>query len=114
MNALMRNLGASIGVATLVALLDRNIQINRSVLSEHLTPFSPLWRLATTPIENGIPVDRARIISYLMPFGGGWPFGSVPIDDPSQADRHMEPRSSTARPRRSPISTISACWRSPP
>jgi DHA2 family multidrug resistance protein len=84
MNALMRNLGASIGVATLVALLDRNTQINRSVLSEHLTVFSPLWRLATTPIEHGIPVDRARIIQHLMPFGGGWPFGSVPIDDPSR------------------------------
>ncbi len=32
-NALMRNLGASIGVAVLVALLDRNTQINRSVLA---------------------------------------------------------------------------------
>jgi DHA2 family multidrug resistance protein len=84
MNALMRNLGASVGVATLVALLDRNIQINRSVLSEHLTVFSPLWRFATTPIEHGIPVDRARIIQHMMPFGGSWPFGSVPIDDPSR------------------------------
>ena len=62
MNALMRNLGASIGVAALVALLDRNTQINRSVLAEHLTPFSPLWRFGTTPIENGMPVDRSRII----------------------------------------------------
>ena len=34
MNALMRNLGASIGVAALVALLDRNIQINRSQMAE--------------------------------------------------------------------------------
>jgi DHA2 family multidrug resistance protein len=84
LNALMRNLGASVGVATLVALLDRNTQINRSVLSEHLTVFSPLWRFATTPIEHGIPVDRARIIQHMMPFGGGWPFGSVPIDDPSR------------------------------
>lgn len=84
MNALMRNLGASVGVATLVALLDRNIQINRSVLAEHLTVFSPLWRFANVPIEHGIPVDRARIIQHMMPFGGGWPFGSVPIDDPSR------------------------------
>ena len=83
-NALMRNLGASIGVAMLVALLDRNTQINRSALAEHLTPFNPLWRFATTPIENGLPVDRSRIVGYLTPFGGGWPFGSVPIDDPSQ------------------------------
>jgi DHA2 family multidrug resistance protein len=83
-NALMRNLGASIGVAVLVAMLDRNTQINRSVLAEHLTPFSPLWRYGTTPIENGIPVDRSRIITHMTPFGGGWPYGSVPIDDPAK------------------------------
>ena len=83
-NALMRNLGASIGVAVLVALLDRNTQINRSTLAEYLTPFSPLWRFGTTPIENGIPVDRARITAHMTPFGGGWPYGSVPVDDPSK------------------------------
>jgi MFS transporter, DHA2 family, multidrug resistance protein len=83
-NALMRNLGASIGVAVLVALLDRNTQINRSVLAEHLTPFNPLWRFGTTPIENGLPVERSKIITHMTPFGGGWPYGSVPIDDPSK------------------------------
>jgi DHA2 family multidrug resistance protein len=83
-NALMRNLGASIGVAVLVALLDRNTQINRSTLAEHLTPFNPLWRFGTTPIENGIPVDRSRIVTHMTPFGGGWPYGSVPVDDPSK------------------------------
>ena len=83
-NALMRNLGASIGVAALVAILARNTQENRSQMVEHLTPFNPLWRFGTTPIENGLPVDRSRIIDYLMPFGSGWPFGSVPVDDPSK------------------------------
>jgi MFS transporter, DHA2 family, multidrug resistance protein len=81
MNALMRNLGASVGVAALEALLDRNIQINRSVIAESLTPFSALWRFGTTPIENGVLVDRSRLLSYMTPFGGGWPFGSVPTDD---------------------------------
>jgi DHA2 family multidrug resistance protein len=80
-NALVRNLGASIGVAALEALLDRNIQINRSVLAENMTVFSQLWRNAVNPIENGILVDRSRIISYLMPFNGGWPYGGVPTDD---------------------------------
>jgi len=84
MNALMRNLGASVGVAALVALLGRNVQINRSVMAEHLTPFSPFWRLANTPIEHGIPVDRSRIIDYLTPLMGGFPFGAVPTDDPSK------------------------------
>jgi MFS transporter, DHA2 family, multidrug resistance protein len=83
-NALMRNLGASVGVAVLVAMLDRNTQINRSTLAEYLTPFSPLWRFGTTPIENGIPVDRSRIVTHMTPFGGGWPYGSVPVDDPSK------------------------------
>jgi MFS transporter, DHA2 family, multidrug resistance protein len=83
-NALMRNLGASIGVAVLVALLDRNTQINRSALAEHLTPFSPLWRYGTTPIENGVLVDRSRLTAHMTPFGGGWPYGSVPVDDPSK------------------------------
>src|SRR3981081_2452411 len=81
-NALMRNLGASIGVAVLVAMLDRNTQINRSTLAEYLTPFSPLWRFGTTPIENGIPGDRARITPHMTPFGGGWPYGSGPGRDP--------------------------------
>jgi DHA2 family multidrug resistance protein len=81
MNALMRNLGASVGVAVLVALLGRNTQINRSVLGEHLTVFNPLWRFATTPAEHGILVDRSRILSYMTPFGGAWPYGSVPTDD---------------------------------
>ncbi len=84
MNALMRNLGASIGVAALVGLLDRNIQINRSVMAEHLTPFNPLWRLANIPMEHGVPVDRSRLIDYFMPMVGGWPFGSVPTDDPNK------------------------------
>ena len=83
-NALMRNLGASIGVAALVALLARNTQVNRSEIAEHLTPFSPFWRFATTPMEHGIPVDRSRLIDYFTPLAGGFPFGSVPIDDPNK------------------------------
>ena len=80
----MRNLGASIGVAALVALLDRNVQINRSEIAEHLTPFSPFWRFAYIPMQNGIPVSRERQIDYWMPMTGGYPFGSVPSDDPNK------------------------------
>jgi DHA2 family multidrug resistance protein len=80
-NALMRNLGASIGVAALEALLVRNIQVAHSSLVENLTPFNPLWRLGSIPTENGIPVDRSRILDYLTPFAHGWPYGAVPTDD---------------------------------
>ncbi|SKA39166.1 MFS transporter, DHA2 family, multidrug resistance protein [Enhydrobacter aerosaccus] len=83
-NALMRNLGASVGVAVLEATLSRNIQISRSEMAEHLTAFNPFWRLGTTPMEHGIPVDRSRLLDYMMPFGGSWPFGLVPTDDPSK------------------------------
>ena len=81
MNALMRNLGASIGVATLVALLGRNTQINRSTLAENLTAFNPLWRYGTNPTENGILVDRSHLLSHMTPFGGAWPYGALPTDD---------------------------------
>jgi DHA2 family multidrug resistance protein len=84
LNALMRNLGASIGVAALVGLLDRNVQINRSEMAEHLTPFNPLWRLANIPMQHGVPITRDRLIDYWMPMAGGFPFGSVAGDDPNK------------------------------
>jgi DHA2 family multidrug resistance protein len=42
-NALLRNLGASIGIAVLVSLLARNTQENRSELVGQLTPYSGGW-----------------------------------------------------------------------
>ena len=42
-NALLRNLGASVGIAVLVSLLDRNTQENRSELVGQLTPYSAGW-----------------------------------------------------------------------
>ncbi|MBS0550286.1 MAG: DHA2 family efflux MFS transporter permease subunit [Proteobacteria bacterium] len=83
-NALLRNLGASVGLALLVSLLARNTQENHSALAERLTPFSPLWRWGTTPMDHGLPVDRPRLLSYMSPFSGAWPFGQVPTDDPAK------------------------------
>ena len=42
-NALMRNLGASVGIALLVSLLARNTQQNRADLVGQLTPYSAGW-----------------------------------------------------------------------
>ena len=83
-NALLRNLGASVGIATLVSMLERNTQSNRSAIAEAMSVFNPLWRFGTTPMEHGIPVDRSRIISHMMPFGGSFPYGAVPTDDPAK------------------------------
>jgi DHA2 family multidrug resistance protein len=42
-NALLRNLGASVGIALLVSLLARNTQENRAELVSQLTPYSAGW-----------------------------------------------------------------------
>ena len=42
-NALLRNLGASVGIAILVSLLARNTQENRADLVSQFTPYSPGW-----------------------------------------------------------------------
>jgi DHA2 family multidrug resistance protein len=47
-NALLRNLGASIGIAVLVSMLASNTQQNRADLVEKLTPFNPAWPLGRT------------------------------------------------------------------
>ena len=89
MNALMRNLGASIGVAALVALLDRNIQINRSEMAEHLTVFSPLWRLGTMPMQHGMPVEPRAADRLLDADRRRLPVRLGADRRSQQADRHV-------------------------
>jgi DHA2 family multidrug resistance protein len=50
-NALLRNLGASVGIALLVSLLERSTHTNRAAMVEQLTPFSPGW-----PFGPGTPI----------------------------------------------------------
>jgi len=49
-NALMRNLGASVGIAVLVSMLASNTQQNRADIVEKFTPFHPGW-----PLGRGLP-----------------------------------------------------------
>jgi DHA2 family multidrug resistance protein len=42
--SLMRNLGSSIGVSLMTAQLSHGRQLNRSLLVEHVTPFSPVMK----------------------------------------------------------------------
>ena len=76
-NALLRNLGASIGIAVLVSLLARNTQANRSGLVEALTPFGPGWPFgATMPdassqllaVWDGQINRQAAMVGYLNDF----------------------------------------------
>ncbi|MBS0517298.1 MAG: DHA2 family efflux MFS transporter permease subunit [Proteobacteria bacterium] len=76
-NALLRNLGASVGIAVLVSLLDRNTQTNHAELSEKLSPFNPAWPFgAAIPGANSLPLAvwdgeitrQSAMISYLNDF----------------------------------------------
>lgn len=77
MNALMRNLGASVGIAVLVSLLARNTQENRAELVGQLTPFSAGWpfgRVMPGPDSQMLAVwdveinRQAAMIGYLNDF----------------------------------------------
>jgi DHA2 family multidrug resistance protein len=76
-NALMRNLGASIGIAVLVSLLARNTQENRAELVGQLTPYSAGWpfgRVMPGPDSQMLAVwdaeinRQAAMIGYLNDF----------------------------------------------
>lgn len=76
-NALMRNLGASIGIAVLVSLLARNTQVNRAELVGQLTPYSAGWpfgRVMPGPDSQMLAVwdaeinRQAAMIGYLNDF----------------------------------------------
>jgi DHA2 family multidrug resistance protein len=46
---LLRNIGGSIGVATLITLLTRNTRENRATLLEQITPYNELFRWQSMP-----------------------------------------------------------------
>jgi DHA2 family multidrug resistance protein len=77
---LVRNLGSSVGVSIMAALLSSNIQTNHAVLAEHITAFNPVVSAATglptaalsTPLGlstlaklDGLIDRQAAIIAYL-------------------------------------------------
>jgi len=47
--SLVRNLGSSVGISIVIALLSRNIQINHATLAENVTPFNKLFRFPDVP-----------------------------------------------------------------
>ena len=76
-NALLRNLGASIGIAVLVSMLASNTQQNRADIVERFTPFHPGWPLGSRAAgvdptmlaiwDNEI-TRQAALIGYLNDF----------------------------------------------
>lgn len=76
-NALLRNLGASIGIAVLVSILASNTQQNRADIVEKFTPFHPGWPLghSATGVDATMlavweaEINRqAALIGYLNDF----------------------------------------------
>jgi DHA2 family multidrug resistance protein len=47
--SLMRNLGSSVGISIVVALLSQNTQINHATLAENVTPYNKLFRFPDLP-----------------------------------------------------------------
>ncbi|HKU94410.1 MAG TPA: DHA2 family efflux MFS transporter permease subunit [Vineibacter sp.] len=77
LNALARNLGGSIGIAALVAILSQNTQVARSELAPSISALNPAWaavigsggQSATTlALWDGELTRQAAMIAYLNDF----------------------------------------------
>jgi DHA2 family multidrug resistance protein len=72
-NALLRNLGGSVGIAILVAMVSQNIQANRSDLAGYINPFNlnlPLIQggASTLAMWDAELTKQATLIAYLNDF----------------------------------------------
>jgi DHA2 family multidrug resistance protein len=72
-NALLRNLGGSLSIAILVAMVSQNIQMNRSDLAGHINPFNPNLSLPPSGLSGLAIWDaeltrQATLIAYLNDF----------------------------------------------
>ncbi|WP_206606448.1 DHA2 family efflux MFS transporter permease subunit [Steroidobacter cummioxidans] len=74
---LLRNIGSSIGVAVVTALLTRNVQFMHARLAEHITPYAlatrthPVFDVSTqTGLYgiNGVVTHQATLIAYINDF----------------------------------------------
>ena len=77
MFSLMRNLGYSIGISAVQALLTRNTQIVHAQLAEHVTPYNPLLQaqlhgqsptLQSMAGLNAAVTEQAAMIAYVDDF----------------------------------------------
>ena len=78
--SLMRNIGSSVGISIVTALLTRGTQINHSQLAEHITPYMDalkapgypaMWSMQTTggmAALNAELTRQAQMIAYLDDF----------------------------------------------
>jgi DHA2 family multidrug resistance protein len=67
--SLMRNLGSSVGISTVVALLTRNTQVAHASLVQHITPFQPAFAAGSPDYRalaalNATVTQQAAMIAY--------------------------------------------------
>jgi len=70
--SLLRNIGASVGIASLVAMNLRHAQMHQVTLVSHLTPTSPLFQERLSGITanlSGLGVPAAAQAAYAMVYG---------------------------------------------
>ena len=77
LNALARNLGGSVGIAALVAMLGQNIQVSRSELAPSISMLNPVWtavvgggaqNASTLALWDVELTRQAAMIAYLNDF----------------------------------------------
>ncbi len=78
--SLMRNIGSSVGISIVTALLTRGTQVNHAQMAEHVTPFMPALRAPDYPSMwsldnvhglaalNAELTNQAQMIAYLDDF----------------------------------------------
>ncbi|OQM75874.1 DHA2 family efflux MFS transporter permease subunit [Manganibacter manganicus] len=59
--SLVRNIGSSIGISIVSALLTRNVQVNHAELSAHINPFNPNLWMAMPDAARSDPTALARV-----------------------------------------------------
>jgi len=71
---LMRNIGSSVGISAVQALLTENTQVVHSTLAANVTPFNPLMRnfnlhsTASLAQLNGLVTSQAAMVAYIDDF----------------------------------------------
>ncbi len=59
---LARNVGASIGIATVTTLLDRRAQVHQHVLAEHVNPLNPAYWAALNGLTHRLVLAGANVV----------------------------------------------------
>jgi DHA2 family multidrug resistance protein len=66
---LMRNIGGSVGIATVSTLLARGAQIHQSILSGNLSPLNPIFQAEVNALRQGVTSGSGPVTSTQQAYG---------------------------------------------